>query len=333
MLDYMSKYCESVRQDENGEYVAILKPEFAVGGLRTMHGDGINNDGWVTINGAHVLIDDTTFKVIGGAGGKFNGKVFSPKARAFFGKRKIVKKGQGYRTEINKLNKLYDKKVSALANKIGSTSSEDFKRRLAGQKRMKEWTLKNETEKLASVRDRVKKLGVKGTKKKMEELEREARKYRRAKNWYEENKTIEELHKYDIARARKKVSEAKKDFDYATKSLKRAERYLNGYNKLMEEYEDKLNQINERHNKGPYKKHQDYKVARKSLAEDLRLIKKEDGPDEVLEERAKSVREHIRKKYSDPVYANSEKAKALDEERAHIWNRAEAIRDPRGYAW
>lgn len=333
MLDYMSKYCENVRQDENGKYVAILKPEFAVDGLRIIHGDGINNDGWVTINGAHVLIDDTTFKVVGGAGGKFNGKVFSPKARAFFGKRKVAKKGQGYRTEISNLDKLYDKKLSVLANKIGDTYSEDSKRWLAGRKRMKEWTLKNEKEKLAGVRDRVKKLGPKVTKKKIEELERKAEKYRRAKDGFGEDNIIEELHKYDVARARKKVRKAKKDFEVATKSLKRAERYLNGHNKLMKEYEDKLNQINERHNKGPYKKHQDYKVARKSLAEDLRLIKKKDGPGGVIEGRDKILREHLRKKYSDPVYANSDKAKALDEERAHIWNRAEAIRDPRAYAW
>ncbi len=77
MLEYMEQYCTSLRQDADGVYVAVLKPEYAVEGYRVVKCDNITGDiktdRWVTINGAHVLISDRTNRIIGGMGGKFNG--------------------------------------------------------------------------------------------------------------------------------------------------------------------------------------------------------------------------------------------------------------------
>lgn len=92
MFEDIKSYCTSLREDADG-YVAILKPEYAVDGMRTLLW---RDDGWVTINGAHVLIDDKGV-VIGGAGGKFNGKNFSPNAAKFYKKRKMVNAARQYR--------------------------------------------------------------------------------------------------------------------------------------------------------------------------------------------------------------------------------------------
>lgn len=84
MLEYMAKYCDSIRCDSDGVYVAVLKPEYAVDGLRVIKCDNVTgdvrNDRWVTINGAHVLIGRDG-RIAGGMGGKLNGKKFG----AWFG--------------------------------------------------------------------------------------------------------------------------------------------------------------------------------------------------------------------------------------------------------
>ena len=82
MFDDISGYCTSIRQDADG-YVAVLKPEYAVDGMRTLLW---RDDGWVTINGAHVFIDDKGI-VRGGAGGKFNGRNMSKDARSWYKKK------------------------------------------------------------------------------------------------------------------------------------------------------------------------------------------------------------------------------------------------------
>lgn len=87
MLEYMAKYCDSIRCDDDGVYVAVLKPEYAVDGLRVLKCDNatgdVRNDRWVTINGAHVMIGKDGV-ITGGAGGRFNGKKISD----FAGKKK-----------------------------------------------------------------------------------------------------------------------------------------------------------------------------------------------------------------------------------------------------
>lgn len=97
MFDDIKGYCTSIRQDADG-YVAILKPEHAINGMRTLLW---RDDGWVTINGAHVLVGENGI-VMGGAGGKFNGKNFSPDAMRFYKKRQAVKKARKYRAELSK---------------------------------------------------------------------------------------------------------------------------------------------------------------------------------------------------------------------------------------
>lgn len=79
MLEYMEKYCENIRQDLDGTYVAVLKPEYAIDGLRVIKCDNatgdIKNDRWVTIRGTHVLIGRDG-RIAAGAGGKLNGLKF-----------------------------------------------------------------------------------------------------------------------------------------------------------------------------------------------------------------------------------------------------------------
>ena len=79
MLEYMEKYCESIRQDSSGTYVAVLKPKYAVEGCRVVKCDNatgdIKNDRWVTIRGTHVLIGRDG-RIASGAGGKLNGLKF-----------------------------------------------------------------------------------------------------------------------------------------------------------------------------------------------------------------------------------------------------------------
>ena len=79
MLEYMEKYCESIRQDSDGTYVAVLKPKYAVEGCRVVKCDNatgdIKNDRWVTIRGTHVLIGRDG-RIAAGAGGKLNGLKF-----------------------------------------------------------------------------------------------------------------------------------------------------------------------------------------------------------------------------------------------------------------
>ena len=92
MLEYMAKYCDSIRCDDDGVYVAVLKPEYAVDGLRVIKCDNatgdVRNDRWVTINGAHVLIGRDG-RIAGGMGGKLNGKKFG--SWFGFGKHRAMK--------------------------------------------------------------------------------------------------------------------------------------------------------------------------------------------------------------------------------------------------
>lgn len=83
MINDVERYCVCIRQDSDGTYIAVLKPEYAVDGMRVLKSDGLRTDRWVTINGAHVMIGKGGV-VTGGAGGRFNGKKISD----FAGKKK-----------------------------------------------------------------------------------------------------------------------------------------------------------------------------------------------------------------------------------------------------
>ena len=83
MINDVERYCVCIRQDSDGAYIAVLKPEYADDGMRVLKSDGLRTDRWVTINGAHVMIGKGGV-VTGGAGGRFNGKKISD----FAGKKK-----------------------------------------------------------------------------------------------------------------------------------------------------------------------------------------------------------------------------------------------------
>lgn len=83
MINDVERYCVCIRQDSDGTYIAVLKPEYAVDGMRILKSDGLRTDRWVTINGAHVMIGKDGV-ITGGAGGRFNGKKISD----FAGKKK-----------------------------------------------------------------------------------------------------------------------------------------------------------------------------------------------------------------------------------------------------
>lgn len=70
MINNVERYCVCIRQDSDGAYIAVLKPEYAVDGMRVLKSDGLRTDRWVTINGAHVMIGKGGV-VTGGAGGRF----------------------------------------------------------------------------------------------------------------------------------------------------------------------------------------------------------------------------------------------------------------------
>lgn len=78
---------ESLRKDGD-EYIGVLKPQYAVDGLRVLIGDA---DNWKTINGAHVLLGKGG-RILGGAGGVFTGKVFG---KNFKKQKRVLKAGQG----------------------------------------------------------------------------------------------------------------------------------------------------------------------------------------------------------------------------------------------
>ena len=115
MFDDIRGYCTSIRQDASG-CVAVLKPEHAIDGMRTLLW---RNDRWVTINGAHVLVGENGV-VMGGAGGKFNGKNFSPRASKFYKKRKAVNAARQYRKMLSKpasyTGPSYDEAKEAIKN-------------------------------------------------------------------------------------------------------------------------------------------------------------------------------------------------------------------------
>ena len=106
MINDVEQYCVCIRQDSDGAYIAVLKPEYAVDGMRVLKSDGLRTDRWVTINGAHVIIGKGGV-VTGGAGGRFNGKKISDfagkkkrKLSAYKGTRGKVK-GESDKTQTN----------------------------------------------------------------------------------------------------------------------------------------------------------------------------------------------------------------------------------------
>ncbi len=162
MLGYMEKYCNSIRLDGNGTYIAVLKPEYAIDGVyRVIKCDDVTGDlktdRWVTINGSHVLIDDRTNKITAGMGGKFNGMKVGENGTAFKewrnaanirGKRLLKLKGKnkstasnlvkevgGSRIRRSKNNKAIKYSVSKnqlsnLGKKIGDKTESEYKNRL-----------------------------------------------------------------------------------------------------------------------------------------------------------------------------------------------------------
>lgn len=162
MLGYMEKYCNSIRLDGSGTYIAVLKPEYAIDGVyRVIKCDDVTGDlktdRWVTINGSHVLIDDRTNKITAGMGGKFNGMKVGENGAAFKewrnaanirGKRllklkgtnkstvsNLVKEVGGSRIRRSKNNKAIKYSVSKnqlsnLGKKIGDKTESEYKNRL-----------------------------------------------------------------------------------------------------------------------------------------------------------------------------------------------------------
>lgn len=162
MLGYMEKYCNSIRLDGSGTYIAVLKPEYAIDGVyRVIKCDDVTGDlktdRWVTINGSHVLIDDRTNKITAGMGGKFNGMKVGENGAAFKewrnaanirgrrllklkGKNKstasnLVKEVGGSRIRRSKNNKAIKYSVSKnqlsnLGKKIGDKTESEYKNRL-----------------------------------------------------------------------------------------------------------------------------------------------------------------------------------------------------------
>lgn len=162
MLWYMEKYCNSIRLDGSGTYIAVLKPEYAIDGVyRVIKCDDVTGDlktdRWVTINGSHVLIDDRTNKITAGMGGKFNGMKVGENGAAFKewrnaanvrGKRLLKLKGKnkstvsnlvkevgGSRIRRSKNNKAIKYSVSKnqlsnLGKKIGDKTESEYKNRL-----------------------------------------------------------------------------------------------------------------------------------------------------------------------------------------------------------
>lgn len=162
MLGYMEKYCNSIRLDGSGTYIAVLKPEYAIDGVyRVIKCDDVTGDlktdRWVTINGSHVLIDDRTNKITAGMGGKFNGMKVGENGAAFKewrnaanirGKRllklkgtnkstvsNLVKEVGGSRIRRSKNNKTIKYSVSKnqlsnLGKKIGDKTESEYKNRL-----------------------------------------------------------------------------------------------------------------------------------------------------------------------------------------------------------
>lgn len=138
MFDDIRGYCTSIRQDADG-YVAVLKPEYAIDGMRTLLW---RDDGWVTINGAHVFIDDKGI-VRGGAGGKFNGRNMSKDARSWYKKKKkflnrmaILRRGEKtvdnykYKSAIEARKKAEEKLNSTINNIKDRKSGEWAKREI-----------------------------------------------------------------------------------------------------------------------------------------------------------------------------------------------------------
>lgn len=162
MLGYMEKYCNSIRLDASGTYIAVLKPEYAIdGAYRIIKCDDVTGDlrtdRWVTINGSHVLIDDRTNKITAGMGGKFNGMKVGENGAAFKewrnatkirrkrllklkGENKtstsnLVKEVGGSRIRRSKNNKAIKYSVSKnqlsnLGKKIGDKTESEYKNRL-----------------------------------------------------------------------------------------------------------------------------------------------------------------------------------------------------------
>lgn len=181
MLEYMEQYCTSLRQDADGVYIAVLKPEYAADGYRVVKCDNITGDiktdRWVTINGAHVLISDRSNKIIGGMGGKFNGM-------------RMGKYGSTF-SEYRNAKKVNGKRVLKFKGNAGNTKSVVTTK--AGAKAM----AKASGDKNEARVQRVTALGkarkaVVNSKKNLQQLDKVRDKYRKAVN-EAEDKYIEKM--------------------------------------------------------------------------------------------------------------------------------------------
>ena len=345
MLEYMDKYCESIRQDSDGTYIAVLKPKYAIDGMKVIRGDAakINTDGWVTINGAHVLIDDKTFKVIGGAGGKFNGKVFTPGARKFFGGRQTVKRGRGIKAKEEQLKTKYQEKRESLVKKqfggFGKLSQVEHELKVNAKRA--EYNKKFAETKLLEARDRLKKYGAKAVAQMKKKKETEIKRLNKEGYWEKALELEDELKYYTVSDARRLLKTANQNQQYYQKLQKKYDRYKAADGKLKEQHESNLSKLQERNNKRgelkTYAQHRKAVSERKQFEENLKVLSESGSTygsnGQTYGDMRRKLRVHINKKYSDPEYAKSAESKELDNILGSISNSANAIRDPKAYGW